>query len=177
MFGSPNRSNDTDAPPTQPTTSTTPSTSLLQSVSAAPQRYQRARPTRATAHPRRAPPPQQPVKRQQTIHPSTNPASFRSLLGSHRAVVAMFTSATCAPCRMIEPVFEELARTKTGAPGAGRVCQGRFGCWDGFYGRARAWCCCDADVWVFLGWEEGACVVGLVLTFLLRSGFACRFMN
>ena len=27
----------------------------------------------------------------------------------------MFTSATCAPCRMIEPVFEELARAK-GAP-------------------------------------------------------------
>ncbi|KAH9979212.1 PPPDE putative peptidase domain-containing protein [Russula vinacea] len=46
------------------------------------------------------------------IHPSTNPASFRSLLGSHRAVVAMFTSATCPPCRMIEPVFEELARSK-----------------------------------------------------------------
>ena len=46
------------------------------------------------------------------IHPSTNPASFRSLLGSHRAVVAMFTSATCPPCRMIEPVFEELARAK-----------------------------------------------------------------
>ena len=35
-----------------------------------------------------------------------------SLLGSHRAVVAMFTSATCPPCRMIEPVFEELARSK-----------------------------------------------------------------
>ena len=47
-----------------------------------------------------------------TIHPSTNPASFRSLLGSHRVVVAMFTSATCAPRRMIEPVFEELVRTK-----------------------------------------------------------------
>ncbi|KAI9443300.1 DUF862-domain-containing protein [Lactarius indigo] len=37
------------------------------------------------------------------IHVSTNPASFRSLLESHRAVVAMFTSATCGPCRMIEP--------------------------------------------------------------------------
>jgi desumoylating isopeptidase 1 len=48
------------------------------------------------------------------VHASTNPASFRALLGSHRVVVAMFTSATCAPCRMIEPVFEELAREKKG---------------------------------------------------------------
>ncbi|KAI0248568.1 PPPDE putative peptidase domain-containing protein [Lactifluus subvellereus] len=46
------------------------------------------------------------------IHVSTDPASFRRLLGAHRAVVAMFTSATCGPCRMIEPVFEELARAK-----------------------------------------------------------------
>jgi thiol-disulfide isomerase/thioredoxin len=46
------------------------------------------------------------------LHPSTNPSSFRSLLSTHRAVVAMFTSATCAPCRMIEPVFEDLARSK-----------------------------------------------------------------
>ena len=46
------------------------------------------------------------------IHPSTNPSSFRSLLNTHRAVIAMFTSATCAPCRMIEPVFEDLARSK-----------------------------------------------------------------
>ena len=46
------------------------------------------------------------------IHPSTNPSSFRSLLSTHRGVVAMFTSATCPPCRMIEPVFEDLARSK-----------------------------------------------------------------
>ena len=54
------------------------------------------------------------------IHASTNPASFRALLSSHRAVVAMFTSATCPPCRMIEPVFEELAREKA-KRGAGQV--------------------------------------------------------
>ncbi|KAI0051384.1 DUF862-domain-containing protein [Auriscalpium vulgare] len=53
------------------------------------------------------------------IHVSTNPASFHSVLGAHRAAVAMFTSATCAPCRMIEPVFEELARAKT--KGEGRI--------------------------------------------------------
>lgn len=55
------------------------------------------------------------------IHVSTNPASFRSLLDSHRAVVAMFTSATCGPCRMIEPVFEDLAHAKTRGTGAGKV--------------------------------------------------------
>ena len=55
------------------------------------------------------------------IHVSTNPASFRSLLESHRAVVAMFTSATCGPCRMIEPVFEDIAHAKTRGTGAGKV--------------------------------------------------------
>lgn len=53
------------------------------------------------------------------IHPSTNPSSFRSLLSTHRAVVAMFTSATCPPCRMIEPVFEDLARSKNLSTGSG----------------------------------------------------------
>ncbi|TFY64170.1 hypothetical protein EVG20_g6040 [Dentipellis fragilis] len=51
------------------------------------------------------------------IHVSTNPASFHSTLKSHRSVVAFFTSTTCAPCRMIEPVFEELARAKTRGEG------------------------------------------------------------
>ncbi len=55
------------------------------------------------------------------IHVSTNLASFRSLLESHRAVVAMFTSATCGPCRMIEPVFEDLAHAKSRGSGAGKV--------------------------------------------------------
>src|SRR6266702_2288871 len=55
------------------------------------------------------------------IHVSTNPASFRSLLDSHRTVVAMFTSATCGPCRMIEPVFEDLAHAKSRGRGGGKV--------------------------------------------------------
>ena len=55
------------------------------------------------------------------IHVSTNLASFRSLLESHRAVVAMFTSATCGPCRMIEPVFEDIAHAKTRGRAAGNV--------------------------------------------------------
>ncbi|KAG6889127.1 hypothetical protein C0992_006349 [Termitomyces sp. T32_za158] len=46
------------------------------------------------------------------IHAITNPASFNTFLKNHRATVAFFTSATCGPCRMIEPVFERLAEEK-----------------------------------------------------------------
>jgi thiol-disulfide isomerase/thioredoxin len=47
------------------------------------------------------------------IHPSTNSASFRNLLRTHRAVVAFFTDYQgCPPCRMIAPVFEQLAADK-----------------------------------------------------------------
>lgn len=55
------------------------------------------------------------------IHVSTNLASFQSILASHRAVVAFFTSATCGPCRFIEPTFEEIAEQKTGGVGPGLV--------------------------------------------------------
>jgi len=34
------------------------------------------------------------------------------MLNTHRAVVAFFTSASCPPCRVIEPVFEGLAAEK-----------------------------------------------------------------
>ncbi|CCM04945.1 uncharacterized protein FIBRA_07142 [Fibroporia radiculosa] len=47
------------------------------------------------------------------IHICTNPSSLHALLRSHRAVVVFFTSATCGPCRMIEPAFEDLAYSKT----------------------------------------------------------------
>ena len=109
------------------------------------------------------------------IHPSTNPASFRSLLGSHRAVVAMFTSATCAPCRMIESVFEELewamrvprvpfvkvdlvvGMGSMVARGHGVAAALTFGFFiDGK--KVRVW----------LAWFS---------PFLLKSKFACRFMN
>ena len=40
---------------------------------------------------------------------------MHSLLRTHRAVVAFFTSATCPPCRMIEPTFERPAQEKTAA--------------------------------------------------------------
>ena len=55
------------------------------------------------------------------IHVSTNLASFQSILESHRAVVAFFTSATCGPCRFIEPTFEEIAEQKTRGLGPGLV--------------------------------------------------------
>jgi desumoylating isopeptidase 1 len=42
----------------------------------------------------------------------TNPASFRTLIASHRCVAVFFTSPTCAPCRIVEPVFEDLAQNK-----------------------------------------------------------------
>ncbi|KAF4617546.1 hypothetical protein D9613_005689 [Agrocybe pediades] len=56
------------------------------------------------------------------IHIVTNTASFGNFLKSHRAAVAFFTSETCPPCRMIEPVFERLSEEKglaDGRQGAG----------------------------------------------------------
>ncbi|KAF8192182.1 PPPDE putative peptidase domain-containing protein [Pholiota molesta] len=46
------------------------------------------------------------------VHIITNPASFKSFLRSHKAAVAFFTSETCGPCKMIEPIFERLAEEK-----------------------------------------------------------------
>jgi thiol-disulfide isomerase/thioredoxin len=46
----------------------------------------------------------------------SNPASLRTILSTHKAVTVFFTSATCGPCRMIEPVFHDLAHTKA-SPG------------------------------------------------------------
>lgn len=56
------------------------------------------------------------------VHIITNPPAFNSFLRSHRAAVAFFTDHTCAPCKMIEPVFERLSEekgVKTGGTGAG----------------------------------------------------------
>lgn len=55
------------------------------------------------------------------IHICTNTASFHNILKTHKAVIAFFTSATCGPCRMIEPTFEQLAheRTRAGDTGGG----------------------------------------------------------
>ncbi|PFH46122.1 hypothetical protein AMATHDRAFT_156197 [Amanita thiersii Skay4041] len=46
------------------------------------------------------------------VHVITNPASFQSFLASHKAAAVFFTSQTCGPCRMIEPMFERLAQEK-----------------------------------------------------------------
>lgn len=55
------------------------------------------------------------------IHVSTNLASFQSILVSHRVVVAFFTSASCGPCRFIEPTFVEMAEQKTRGVGPGLI--------------------------------------------------------
>lgn len=39
----------------------------------------------------------------------TNLASFESLLASNQCLVVMFTRDNCPPCRVIKPVFEDLA--------------------------------------------------------------------
>ncbi|KAF7314207.1 hypothetical protein MKEN_00892900 [Mycena kentingensis (nom. inval.)] len=55
------------------------------------------------------------------MHTTTNSASFRNLLKTHRAVVALFTDPVgCPPCRMIAPVFEQLASEKGVRSSTGR---------------------------------------------------------
>ncbi|KAJ7600908.1 PPPDE putative peptidase domain-containing protein [Mycena floridula] len=47
------------------------------------------------------------------IHPCTNRAAFDNVIKTHRAVVVNFSNlATCAPCRMIAPIYEQLASEK-----------------------------------------------------------------
>ncbi|KAJ7758548.1 PPPDE putative peptidase domain-containing protein [Mycena maculata] len=89
-------------PPNQPVAA-----SLLQAVAA------QAQASASTP----APPPVTPLAATESLagpmHPSTNSASFRTLLRTHRAVVAFFTDEQgCPPCRMIAPVFEQLASEK-----------------------------------------------------------------
>ncbi|PCH40280.1 DUF862-domain-containing protein [Wolfiporia cocos MD-104 SS10] len=55
------------------------------------------------------------------IHICTNPSSLHSLLRTHKAVIVFFTSTTCGPCRMVEPVFEDLAYAKTHRSGKDRT--------------------------------------------------------
>ena len=74
------------------------------------------------------------------VHICTNPSSFHSLLSAHRAVVAMFTSATCGPCRMIEPVFEDLAWAKTHGLGKDRVAFVKIDMGVGMGGQVAAEC-------------------------------------
>ncbi|KAK7048237.1 PPPDE putative peptidase domain-containing protein [Favolaschia claudopus] len=99
-------------PPNQPVAA-----SLLQAVAA-----------QAQAPPSNLPPAAAPLAATESLagalHPVTNSASFRTLLRTHRAVVALFTDFQgCPPCRMIAPVYEQLAaekgvRAATGGRGA-----------------------------------------------------------
>lgn len=48
-----------------------------------------------------------------SLHVITNPATFNHFLKNHRAAVALFTAPqTCPPCRVIEPIFDQLAEEK-----------------------------------------------------------------
>ena len=55
------------------------------------------------------------------IHICTNTSSLHGLLQSHHAAIVFFTSATCGPCKLIEPVFEEVAHQKTHRSDGGRT--------------------------------------------------------
>ncbi|KAJ7254321.1 PPPDE putative peptidase domain-containing protein [Mycena haematopus] len=102
-------------PPNQPIAA-----SLLQAVAAQAQAQASSSPSNL--------PPSAPLAATENLasplHPSTNSASFRALLRTHRAVVAFFTDFQgCPPCRMVTPVFEQLAaekgiRVATGGRGA-----------------------------------------------------------
>ncbi|CAE6418009.1 unnamed protein product [Rhizoctonia solani] len=48
------------------------------------------------------------------MHIATNPPSLDSLIKSHKASIVFFTSSSCGPCGMIEPIFEDIARDKAG---------------------------------------------------------------
>lgn len=53
------------------------------------------------------------------LHTVTNSTSFAHLLKTHKAVVANFSNIqTCPPCRVIAPIYEQLARDKGGPRGA-----------------------------------------------------------
>ncbi|KAI0755121.1 PPPDE putative peptidase domain-containing protein [Daedaleopsis nitida] len=91
---------------------------LLQAV--ASQAYQTGSLSMPTSLPQRPPAPGSSTVAG-PIHMCTNAPALHGLLQSHRAAVVFFTSATCGPCRMIEPVFEDLAHQKTHGRDGGRA--------------------------------------------------------
>ncbi|KAG2737407.1 DUF862-domain-containing protein, partial [Suillus brevipes Sb2] len=109
-----------DLPATTDPANSALTSSLLQAVAAgatthgsgSPSSFRNYPPTPAPTSP---PTPVQSNGLTAPVHIATNPSSFHNVLRTHRAVVAFFTSATCGPCRMIEPVFEELAKSKSRA--------------------------------------------------------------
>ncbi|KAJ3777931.1 PPPDE putative peptidase domain-containing protein [Lentinula raphanica] len=98
--------------PSQPTpaTTTTPNpelaASILQAVAA--QAQQGMAPASASTAPLQAT-----ESLVAPFHPVTNSASLQSLLRTHKAVVVNFSDLiTCPPCRVIAPVYEQLAHEK-----------------------------------------------------------------
>jgi hypothetical protein len=81
----------------------------------------------------------------------------------------MFTSATCLPCRIIEPVFDEHAQLRDKEKQRASRSRLSRSIWLlGWVRRSRV--SSDTDVWLFLGWEEGAYVgSGVISMWLMRS--------
>lgn len=91
-------------------------TSLLQSVAAHASTHGLSRPSGSYPTPAPTSPPT-PSNGMQ-VRSCSDPTFFQSLLRNNRVVIAFFTSANCGPCRMIEPVFEDLAKNKSKPDGA-----------------------------------------------------------
>jgi thiol-disulfide isomerase/thioredoxin len=99
------------SPPMNAGTNPELTSSILQAVAAHAQTNGRSQPVSQATDSLTAP-----------MHIITNPASFNNFLKSHKAAVAFFTSETCPPCKMIEPVFERISEEKglqNGRSGAG----------------------------------------------------------
>jgi thiol-disulfide isomerase/thioredoxin len=94
------------AGPAAPIPQSTTSDALLQSVAARASGSQLTPPPRSTDDATLLTAP---------LQIATNPATLKSIISRHKATAVFFTSATCPPCKVIEPIFEDLAYSKASA--------------------------------------------------------------
>ncbi|KAF5330261.1 hypothetical protein D9758_014462, partial [Tetrapyrgos nigripes] len=108
-----------NTPPSQVPPATDPAlaASLLQAVAAQAQQGQSS----SSPNMNRQQPLQATESLTGALHPCTNSASFSNLLRTHKAVVACFSNViTCPPCRVIAPIYEQLAHEKGVKTAGGR---------------------------------------------------------